>query len=263
MRGLTALKVENARPTEKRREIPDKGKPGLFLVIQPSGHKSWCVRYRRLSDKKPRKLVLPGGLVSLATARKLAQQALAAVAEGGDPAAQKQADKRIALEQESETFADTVALFIKRDQSSNRTWKETARLLGLKAGADNLEIVQGGLVDTWGKRKIGEITKREIIDLLDEIVDRGSPYMANRTLSAIRRFFAWCIEKDRLQVSPCTGIVPPAEEESRTRVLSDDEIKVFFNACDKLGYPYGQVGKLLLLTGQRRGEVAGMRRSEI
>src|SRR5262245_53047837 len=220
MRGLTALKVENARPTEKRREIPDKGKPGLFLVIQPSGHKSWCVRYRRLSDKKPRKLVLPGGLVSLATARKLAQQALDQVAEGGDPAAQKQADKRTAREAESETFADTVALFIRRDQSSNRTWEETARVLGLRADGDNLQIVPDGLVDRWGKRKISEITKREIIDLLDEIVDRA-PYMANRTFAKIRRFFAWCVEKDRLQFSPCTGIVAPAEEQSRTRALSD------------------------------------------
>src|SRR5262245_35313106 len=117
MRGLTSLKVEHARPTEKRREIPDKGKPGLFLVIQPSGYKSWCVRYRRLSDKKPCKLVLPGGLVSLATARRLAQQALDAVAEGGDPAAQKQIDKRTAHE-EGDDFAGTVALLIKRDQSS-------------------------------------------------------------------------------------------------------------------------------------------------
>src|SRR5262245_35962965 len=112
MRGLTALKVEHARanPT-KRREIPDKGKPGLFLVVQPSGFKSWCVRYRRLSDKKPCKYTIPGGFVSLATARKLAQQVLDQVAEGGDPAAQKQADRRAAHEEESD-FAGTVALFL-------------------------------------------------------------------------------------------------------------------------------------------------------
>jgi hypothetical protein len=83
-RGLTALQVENAKPAAKRREIPDHGQRGLALVVQPSGAKSWCVRYRRASDRKSRKLTLP--FVSLGAARKMAQEALDAVANGGDPA---------------------------------------------------------------------------------------------------------------------------------------------------------------------------------
>jgi integrase len=264
MRGLTPLKVSNTRPhPSKRLELPDKAKPGLFLVIQPSGHKSWCVRYRRLSDKKPRKLVLAGGLVSLATARKLAQHALDRVAEGGDPAADKQAAKQ-SPSGEADTFAATTVLFVNRDQKpKNRRWDETARLLGLRADGDELKIIPGGIVDRWGKRRLGEITRREIIDLLDSIVDRGAPYIANRTLSAIRRLYKWCIEKDRIAASPCVGIVPPAEERSRTRVLNQDEIRWFWQACDSLGFPYGTAAQLLLLTGQRENQVGGMRRHEI
>src|SRR6478752_5828850 len=88
---LSAISIEKVRPhPTKRREIPDAGKPGLFLVVQPSGKKSWAVRYRRRGDGKPRKLTLDG-FVSLASAHKLAQAALDKVAEGGDPASEKQA----------------------------------------------------------------------------------------------------------------------------------------------------------------------------
>jgi integrase len=261
-RGLTALKIENVKPNpEQRREIADAGKPGLYLVVHPSGKKSWAVRYRRLADKKPCKYTLEG-FPSLGVARKLAQDVLDQVAEGKDPAAQKQVDKRVVHEAESDTFADVVVQFINRDQRpGNRTWRETARVLGLKEAGEDLQVVKGGLVDRWGKRRIGEIKRREIIDLVDGIAD-DAPVMANRTLAAIRRFFNWCVEKDRVQFSPCAG-VKQREENHRTRVLDDDEIRLFWRACDKLKFPYGPAAKMLLLTGARRSEVGGVTLEEI
>ncbi len=90
---LTARSIELVKPDPRGRiEIPDAGKPGLYLVIQPSGRKSWAVRYRRLSDRTPRKLTLEG-FPSLATAHKLAQAALDKAAEGLDPAAEKKGGK--------------------------------------------------------------------------------------------------------------------------------------------------------------------------
>lgn len=263
-RGLTVLKIENTRADPNRRkEIPDHGKPGLYLVIQSSGKKSWAVRYRRLSDKAPRKFTLDG-FPSLGVARQLAQDVLDKVAAGEDPAAEKQIAKRVVHEQESDTFADVAVQFIKRDQRpTNRTWHETARVLGLKelADKDNLETIPGGLVDRWGARKIGDIKKREIIDLLDGIAE-DAPVMANRTLAAIRRLFNWCLEKDRIQFSPCAGL-KQGKEHHRTRVLSDDEIRLFWQACDELKFPYGSAAKLLLLTGARRSEVGEMTLEEI
>src|SRR5262245_7781349 len=265
-RGLTPLQVENAKPANDRREIADQGKPGLYLVIQPTGKKSWAVRYRRLNDQKPRKYTLDG-FPSLAVARKLAQAVLDKVAEGGDPAAAKQAEyqKKRLDPGESDGFSDVAIRFITRDQRpNNRTWKETARLLGIREGENGvLMAIPGGLVDTWDNRKIGEIPKRDIIAVVDAIEQRGAGIIANRTLAAIRRLFNWCVEKDILQMSPCAGIKPPAEENSRRRVLSDDEIRLFWNACGRLGYPFGDAGKMLLLTGARRSEVADMTRHEI
>ena len=90
---LTQIAIEKIKPNPaKRRELPDAGKPGLYLVVQPSGKKSWAVRYRRLSDGRPRKLTLDG-FPSLALARKRAQDALDRVADGLDPAAEKKATK--------------------------------------------------------------------------------------------------------------------------------------------------------------------------
>jgi integrase len=261
-RGLTALKIENVKPDpEQRREIADAGKPGLYLVIQPSGKKSWAVRYRRLADKKPCKFTLEG-FPSLGVARKLAQDVLDQVAEGKDPAAQKQIDKRVVHEAESDTFADVVVQFINRDQRpSNRTWRETARVLGLKEVDGELRIIEGGIVERWGKRKINEIRRRDIIDVVDAIAEEA-PYSANRTLGAISRLYSWCIEKDRIETSPCTGI-KRREEKSRDRVLSDDEIRWFWHACNKLEFPYGSAAKMLLLTGARRTEVGAMTRAEV
>lgn len=261
-RGLTTLKVENARPGDARQEIADAGKPGLYLVVQPSGAKSWAVRYRRLADKKPRKYTLPG-FASLGVARQQAQAVLDKVLAGEDPAAQLQIDKRAAKDKESDDFADVALRFIERDQKPNRTWRETARLLGLKEKDEGLEIVKGGIVDQWGRRPVSQITKREVIDLLDGIVDRGAEITANRTLAAVRRLFNWCLEKDIITASPCAGIKAPAEEDSRRRVLTDEEIALFWQACSEHEYPFGHAGKLLLLTGARRNEVSDMTRHEV
>ena len=124
-----------------------------------------------------------------------------------------------------------------------------------------METIPGGLVDRWGNRKISDIKKREIIDLLDGIAE-DAPVMANRTLAAIRRLFNWCLEKDRIQFSPCAGL-KQGKEHHRTRVLSDDEIRLFWQACDELKFPYGSAAKLLLLTGARRSEVGEMTLEEI
>ena len=105
---LTARKVEQTRPNpSKRREIPDGGKPGLYLVIQPSGRKSWAVRYR--VNGQPRKLTLDG-FPGLATARRLAQDALNMVAEGKDPAAEKQASRMKDIQSGSDLFGAVAAV---------------------------------------------------------------------------------------------------------------------------------------------------------
>src|SRR5262249_29028593 len=103
----------------------------------------------------------------------------------------------------------------------------------------------------------------DVLELLDRIADRGAPIMANRTLATVRRMFGWCVERDVLPASPCTGVKPPGLEQSRDRILSDGELRLVWYACDNIAWPFGPLTKILLLTGQRRDEVAEMRWSEV
>jgi integrase len=119
------------------------------------------------------------------------------------------------------------------------------------------------VIPCWRNKLTQEIRRRDVIELLDEVQDRGSPIMANRVLAAVRRMFVWCVERGIIEASPCAGIRPPAVERSRDRVLSDDELRDVWLATEKVGWPFGPLAKLLILTGQRLNEVSRMRWAEI
>src|SRR4029078_5008765 len=116
----------------------------------------------------------------------------------------------------------------------------------------------------WGKRPINSITQRDVIDLLDSIVDRGGVgAQANRVLATIRRLFNWAIERGLIDRSPTDRVKAPVPETPRDRVLNDSELALLLRATDQLGFPFGPYIKILILTGARREEVAGMRWSEL
>jgi integrase len=98
---------------------------------------------------------------------------------------------------------------------------------------------------------------------LDGIVERGSPVTANRPLSWLRRTCSWAIERGLIDANPCAGIKAPAAETARDRVLSDDELKAVWQASDAFEPVYAGLVKLLILTGQRLREVAGMTWREV
>ena len=253
-RALTAKTIENLKPDPaKRLEIPDPGLTGLYVVIQPSGAKSWALRYRHAG--KPKKLTLGRWpIMGLADARKAASEALQAVELGADPAADKQAAKVAKAADdlsERDKFVNVVDLFMRRHASRNRRADDVAAMLKRE------------VLPKWADRDIHDITKRDVIDVLDAIVDRGSPVSANRLRAHLNTLFNWAKGRDIVAVNPLDGVKPPAPETARDRVLADDEVKLFWSACDLIGQPFGPLFKLLLLTGQRRGEVGGMTDREI
>jgi integrase len=270
-KALTAKRIESAPSGPVRKEIPDGLLVGLYLVVQPSGAKSFAVRYRYASQ--PRKLTLGAfPALSLEVARDLGGKALRAAAEGRDPANEKQAAKKAeteAIRSQRDLYENVAREFIERHaMKSNRasTWRETARILGLRPSPEDpslLADIGGDVMSAWRGRRIQGITKRDVIALLDRVNDRGSPIMANRVLSAVRKLFNWCVSRDVLQGSPCTLINPPAQERSRDRILEDDELRKVWNAAEAEGWPFGPLIKLLVLTGQRVSEVGGMRWDEI
>jgi integrase len=115
----------------------------------------------------------------------------------------------------------------------------------------------------FGSMPVASISKRDINRLIDTIVDAGSPIAANRVLAFTKRFFSWCKERDILEQSPAEAIRPPSKEKTRDRVLNLDEMKDFWAACDQMGYPWGPIFQLLLLTGARLREVAHASWNEI
>jgi integrase len=132
-----------------------------------------------------------------------------------------------------------------------RTYKETKRAF------------ERDVLPEWGSLPVSTITRAHAISLIDRIAANGAKVHANRTLSRLRHFFNWAVERGRLPASPIVGLKPPTKERARDRTLTDDEIRWFWSACEKIGWPFGPLAKLLLLTGQRRDEVGGMEWSEI
>jgi integrase len=230
---LTARAVETAKPAAVRREIPDALMPSLYLVVQPSGTKSWAVRYRH--NGTTRKFTLGSHpAIDLKAARALAGKALRAAAEGRDPG-QEKAQARAAR---ADTIDRAVAQFIERHckrKNRPRTAQETERLLRLH------------VMPRWRGRAVSSITRRDVLDVLDRVVDAGAPIAANRVIAT----------------SPCAGVKPPTDERSRDRVLDDKELRAVWLAAEEIGWPFGAMVKVLILTGQRRDEVARMEWSEI
>ena len=251
---LTDLGIKKLPLPKARKEVADGKISGLYLVLQPSGARSWAVRYRFAGQ--PKKLTLgPYPTIDLAKARKRAQEALGDIAGGNDPASAKQAARAAAkVEREAETdkIERVVELFVDRHaKPKTRDWRETERMLVKE------------IVGRWRGRRLSQITRAQVHDMLDEIIDRGAPIRANRVFAQLRKMCRWAIARGLIERSPCEGLAAPSPESKRERVLDDAEIRRAWAAFDAQGWPFGPIGKLLLLTGARRDEVAGMQWSEL
>jgi integrase len=246
---LTSKAVENATAGVTRREIADRGARGLYLLVQPSGLKSWACRYR--VDGKPVKLTIGSfPAVSLAEARQLAATALADVARGNDPAAAKREAKK---DHGQDTVERLAAMFIEQ-HVRRKTRKGTQ--IGVEA------TFRREVLPVWGSRPITDIRRRDIADLVNAIA-MTRPVLANRVLAHLSRFFKWCVGRDYIAGSPCIGVERPSAETARNRCLTDDELRSFWAATDTLPAPWGDVFKLLVLSGGRREEIIQLQWREI
>jgi site-specific recombinase XerD len=186
--------------------------------------------------------------VTLHQARAAALKIFAARTEGRDPAAEKQHARRRLV---ADRVEDLVKLFISEHVSQTRSAGEISRLL-------HREVIAN-----WGKRSVHEIGKREVIELVREIVARGAPAAANKLLKVIKTFFGWCVGRAILEVSPANGLSAPTREKPRDRVLSDAELTSVLAAARQIDGPYGAIVEFLALTGQRREEVAQLTWAEL
>jgi len=138
---------------------------------------------------------------------------------------------------------DLLEAYIIQHVSQNRSARATSQMLRRELGA-------------WSGRSIHEISKRDVIEVVSAVEQRGAPVAANKTLKAIKTFLRWCVGRAVLDQSPAEGIPLPTKEVARDRVLNDDELARVIIAARQIGGPYGGIVELLALTGQRREEAA-------
>jgi integrase len=244
-RRLSELMIGRiAPPKVGRLELADAVLPGLSLRITPDGTRSFALRYR--IDGKQQRLTLgryDPERFNLAAARAKARTALDQRDAGKDPAKIR---REVGLERG--TVGEVVADFAERHLRRNT-----------KRPRDVEQMLRRDVVRCWGERSMASITRRDVLDLIDEVVDRGSPVAANRLLSWTKTLFAWACDRGVIETNPAMSIKPPHKEKPRERTLSGDELRRVWIAFESMGYPFGVIGKLLLLTAQRRGEIAGLR----
>src|SRR6201993_3499874 len=241
----------DALPTSKSDVVYwDTGCPGFGVKVTPKGRKVFIVLYRTGgAGSKLRKYTIgPYGRVTLHQARVAAQRVFAAKLEGRDPAAEKREAKRRVVADRVEDLLET---FIAQRLSQNRSGGEIARLLRRELGK------------TWAGRSIHEISKRDVVEVVTAIEQRGAPVAANKALKAIKTFLRWCVGRAVLDQSPAEGVPLPSKEVARDRVLDDNELAQVILAARKIAGPYGGIVELLTLTGQRREEVARLQWEEV
>jgi integrase len=247
---LTKSTIDSLRTPNSDVVYWDAGVPGFGVKVTPKGRKVFIVLYRTGgAGSKLRKYTIgPYGRVTLHQARVAAQKVFAARLEGRDPAAEKREAKRRVM---ADCVEDLLETFIAQRLSKNRSVAEISRLLRREVG------------NPWAGRSIHEITKRDVVEVVSGIEQRGAPGAANKTLKSIKTFLRWCVGRAVLDRSPAEGVPLPAREVARDRALDDEELAQVILAARKIGSPYGGIIELLALTGQRRQEVAGLQREEL
>jgi integrase len=244
---MTARSVEAIRaPATGQVDYWDTDNPGFGLRVSAGGRKAWVAMYRH-GNVKRRLTIGTYPTLSLAEAREKAGRAHHAVQyDGADPATAKKTERK------AETFAELASDYIERHAKRHkRSWRK------------DVLILEKDVLPRFGKRKAKDITRRDIIALLDDIVSRAAPIQANRTLEIVRKLFNWAIGRDLLGANPCYRIPKPSNENRSDRVLTEEEIRVVWAVLEEEAPSTAATFKLRLLTAQRGAEVLAMRWDQI
>lgn len=250
-------------PRSGRLEIGDAVVRGLGLRISKNGCKSFSVVYkvpgeggvspdgRPLVGRQHRITLGQWPRLTVSEARKRATEMLADVAHGLDPRAQLRQDN---LVRHANTVASVTERFIELEAKPNvRSWRNAERVLRLH------------VVSRWGDRPARDIRRAEVHALLDELVAAGSVGTAREVRKHLSRLYNWALDREIVAQSPLTRLKRRDLQNNPDagRALTDDELRHVWRAAGQLGYPFGPMYQLLLLTGQRRGEWAAARWSEV
>jgi integrase len=241
---LTAKFIENLQPRiDRRYEVRDLLLPGFGVRVSVNGKKSWFA-VARVNGRQVRHTIGNYPTVTLGEAREAARLILKDIQLG------LYAPAEATPEASPPTLAQMISLFIEiYAKPKNRGWKAVQSTFKKFSSLNDMPI--------------GHVSRADVVKVLDGIAANGTPIAANRAMSAIKKLFAWSLDRGAISVHPLVGLRKPGIERSRDRVLTEEELKSFWSATDELGFPFGPAFQLMALTGQRRGEVAGMQWPQI
>jgi Arm DNA-binding domain/Phage integrase family len=240
----------------KRVEVWDALVPGLGIRVTDTGTKSFVLVARYGGADNPARRALGSyGALTLEQARNKAREWLALIQRGIDPQAEVERQRLAEQRKRAGTFASVCEDYIRDKLSTQRR------------GRDAELQLRNEFVSRWGRRPITEIAAADVKAVVREVKARA-PYMAHALLSNVRRMFNWAIEQGDygLEHSPCDHLKAKSligERQPRSRILTDDEIRAFWRVCVRMGYPHGDLGRALLLTGTRHREMAAAPWSEL
>ncbi len=240
---LTTKFIETRKPDpSKRVDYRDTVVPGLVLRVNKSSTKTFSF-HKRINGKMKRLTIGQFGPFSLTDARDRARQIHYEVETG-------RFERNTGIEIEAKPMlGDVIPDYIeKHAKVHNRDWKRKKALL------EKFTTLHGMRVD--------EIKRADVVKACDTI-HKSVPVSANRALAHLKHLMGWCVERCMIDANPIAGMKPLSKEKPRERVLSDEELGALWATCDDEGYPFGECMKLLMLSGQRRAEVAEMRWSEL
>lgn len=265
LESLTDRKIERIElpAPSKRSEMRDPQTPGLFVKVTSTGVKTWMLDYAVLG-KRSRKKIGDARVMSVDDAREKARDYLKVAEQSVDPL---EAEKQRQLQEirqkalsEANSFAAVRTEFLasykgsRKKEIKKRTREEYRRYLEIE-------------FNHWDGRPINSITSQDAKTALRKILDRGATTAVNRALASLKVMFGWAVEEEIIEHSPVAGIKKPGKEKDhhdalKSRFLTADELKAIWAACPP-GNTYGDIIRMLILTGQRVGEVTKMRWQDI
>ncbi len=249
---------DNRTPATGRKDYSDALVPGLALRVTAAGHKSFVLvaRYPSSPKNPTRRALGDYGEISLDEARVRAREWLALIRKGIDPRVEETRRRAETQRKQVNTFGTVATEFLERHAAGLRKAEEAKRIVDVE------------FVRRWGARPVGDIRPEEVAAAIRAIVKRGAPSQAHNSLGYLRRLFSWAIGTHEfgIDASPVERLKPKdliGSRVARERVLTDGELAAVWRATPSVGYPYGPLFRLLILTGQREREVADMRWAEV
>lgn len=263
-RQILAAKPINGKRTRYRIE----GVDGLWLHVGPSGRRTWYVRYQpggRAGRVFRQYTIGDPKTVSLAKAIKATHNIVNAVkVDDRDPVAERKTKAQEAL-----TFGDVFEDWHKRHAKPKLARHQTDRA-----------YYRNHIEPELAKTRLQELKRTEIAKFRDKVAAKASPLVSNEVLMLINRVLNWALDEGLIEANPAARLRRAGKSRPRERVLAKADIITFWNALDAMETMTGEhmaraekgrmlspstrsILRLLLLTGQRRGEVSAARKSEL